>query len=622
MTRHLNRTNRLVRLATAYDAVTPEEGEGETLTFTMPEDLSGLDDAELSALREQAVEAFDAIYAQGDDLSADDVEAMNSLADATDAIRAEEESRAEERAANQEAAEALASRVRGSEEDGDDEAEDGEGEGDAAAEAEGEAPTTEAEAEGDSAESAEAPAEAAAEERELVTASSERPRGPITVTLSGIRRRQGGQAPREGDGERRLALVASGDLGGAFSPGTDLSMEDAAHAISRKASGINESAYRAAHAAGRRLTTSFSVGSLDKGIPSELVASADNAMEVLERATDESRLPGGSLVASGGWCSPSETVYDLFSVESNDGLISLPEIGVSRGGIRHTAGPDFSTLFADTGFTFNETEDEGGLYVEGEPNTAGAKPCYKVPCAAFVEDRLEVNGVCITAGILQNRAYPELTARTIEGALVAHQHRMAGQVIDSLVAGSTAVAMPAAQVGAYAPILSAMELQTEHYKHVHRMARSATVEVIAPYWVRGVIRSDLSRRLGVPTENITNAMIDEHFAERGGSVQFVYNYQDLTGTAASFTAWPTEVKFLMYAAGTWVRGSSDIITLEAVFDSALFSLNDFTALFTEEGWLTAKRGHDSREVTVNIEADGATHAGVDIAHDGSLVPAV
>jgi hypothetical protein len=44
----------------------------------------------------------------------------------------------------------------------------------------------------------------------------------------------------------------------------------------------------------------------------------------------------------------------------------------------------------------------------------------------------------------------------------------------------------------------------------------------------------------------------------------------------------------------------DVISLDAIFDSALLYQNDFTALFTEEGWLLAKRGHDSREVTVPI----------------------
>ena len=613
MPRNRKHLDRLVRLATAYDADLPD---GDEVTFTLPEDLTGLADEDLAQLREDAVAAFDALYEQ-EVPSAEDVEAMNSLADATDAIRGEETRRADERDANRAAAEELASRVRPVEDDATDSSEDG----DSDSEPTGETDDVEGEGEG-SVTALESPAVddgAEADTRDAVAASSQ-PRGPISVTLSGIRRRQGQPAPRTDDSNGGVSLVASSDLGGSFSSGDRISIADAAAALSRKAQGINESAYRQAFKSGRRLTQTLSIAAMPKEIPSELVAGSDNGMEVLARAVDETRLPGGSLVASGGWCSPSETLYDLFgALESNDGLISLPEVGVSRGGIRHTPGPDFSTLFSETGFTFTEAMDEDGEYAldgQGDP-TEGPKPCFKVPCEDFVDDRLQVNGVCITAGILQNRSYPELTERTIEGSLVAHQHRIAGQIIGDMTGGSTAVAMPADQVGAYAPLLTAIELQAEHYKYVHRMGRAASLEVVLPYWVRGALRSDLSRRLGVPVENITNAVLGQHFAERMIAPQFVYNYQDLTGGAGAFTAWPSEVKFMMYAAGTWIRGSSDLITLEAVFDSALFTVNDFTALFTEEGWLVAKRGHDSREVTVPICANGATAGGVLIDCDGS-----
>ncbi len=62
---------------------------------------------------------------------------------------------------------------------------------------------------------------------------------------------------------------------------------------------------------------------------------------------------------------------------------------------------------------------------------------------------------------------------------------------------------------------------------------------------------------------------------------------------------------------------SQIITLDTVYDSTLLGSNDFTALFSEEGWLVAKRGHDSRKVSVPICPDGATHAGIAIDCDGS-----
>jgi hypothetical protein len=97
----------------------------------------------------------------------------------------------------------------------------------------------------------------------------------------------------------------------------------------------------------------------------------------------------------------------------------------------------------------------------------------------------------------------------------------------------------------------------------------------------------------------------------------VYDWQDSfagvaagPGGASALQDFPQEVTYLLYAAGTWVRGVADVITLDTVYDSANLALNQFTALFTEEGVLVAKMGHDSRAYTVPLCPSGATSATV------------
>ena len=588
---------RLIRLATAYDADVPGE---ESITFTMPEDLTALGDDELSTLRDEAIEAFDALYESEEDLGADDVAVMQQLADAVDAIRAEEGRRDAERQEAREAAAELAQRVRPSEETEEADAEP-------VAEETSEEPAAEVDETAETAETADAPVQ----ELEPVAASS---RGPVNISVSGLRRRRR-SAPAEPDAAPEpFSLTAAADMPG-HANGAEITFSDVGQAWMRRAQGVSPDAYRAAFRAGRRMTQQFGLATIHKHFDDRLVVTGDDASEAIAYATDESRLPGGSLTAA-AWCSPSETLYDLFSLETSEGLFSLPEILVTRGGIKWTQGPDFSSIFSGDGY-FNFTAEEvadGNYDGYGE----GTKPCMDVPCPEFLEERLDAAGLCITSGILQNRAYPELLERFTRGALVAHANKMSERVLDAIVADSTAVAFPADQAGALAPVLGAVELQIEDYRQRHRMARGRTVEVVLPYWTRGAIRADLSRRLGVELTNVTNGVIDEHFALRGAAVQYVYNLDDMTGNAADRTAWPTSVKALIYAAGTWVRGSSDIITLDSVFDSALFKVNNFTALFTEEGWLVAKAGHDSRVVTIPICPDGSTHGGIDIDCDGTV----
>src|SRR3546814_10290457 len=93
---------------------------------------------------------------------------------------------------------------------------------------------------------------------------------------------------------------------------------------------------------------------------------------------------------------------------------------------------------------------------------------------------------------------------------------------------------------------------------------------------------------------------------------------DLIGTTAAsdFLSWPNTVDFLLYPAGTWVKGAADVLTLDTNYDSVGLGQNNYTALFTEEGYLMAKMCHDSRVITVPHCPDGATAAGVDIDCDG------
>lgn len=584
-----------------------EDQSGDELVI--PEDLTALSDEELAELSATARQAFDDAFGDGTGLDDAAYTALAELTQGIERLTAEAGSRAEATAQRDAAAAELASRVRG----------------EAAAE---ETPAEEAPADETPAEE-----EAPAAELEEVTASA---RGEQRISLSSVRARAARQVtpePQE-DAAPSIAdyMVASGE-GLGFGVGTGISFEDAGEALNTRLSTFNARGYEAANKAGRQIREQHPLLQLKRPIADDLMIRSndpEHVREIFDRAGDESRLEGASLVASGGWCAPSQVLYDLVGEnESRDGLLDLPEIGVPRGGVSFTTGPDFATIFKDMqdgkiGFHFTEAEDVAGKYKPGtnpgDPNVVGPKPCYKVECPPFEEYRLDVDGLCITAGLLQSRGFPEVLARTVRGVLVAHDHFINGKQIAQMAAGSTAVTLPATQAGTAAPVLTAIELQVEHYRYSRRLARGTTLEAVFPYWVRGAIRSDLSRRLGV--ENfleVTDAQIDAWFALRGIRPQFVYNWQAIDTTAVTaFTAWPASVSFLLYAAGTWIRGASEIISLETIYDSVLLGNNDFTALFTEEGWFVAKRGQDSRLVTTSISADGATHIGVDILHNGTV----
>lgn len=582
------------RYFTDFNDQSPADDE-----FIIPADLTELSDDDLTALHTRAEDAFAALFNDGNP-AADAMEALGDVTAGLEAILAENSRREDLAAERAEAARAMAERVglsaQTQEDDGDDEDDDED------ADEEEEEDGSEDEGAGET--------EALAVDRRI--------RAP---------RRQ--LPPPAEPAEPSLGIkdiMRAVGKGTTYADGTGIDWEDAGRIVDQRYARFKPEQFAAAERSGRGRKETHPVLSITQQFSDDLrINSTDRTHvdAVLQHAANESRLNGGSLVAAGGWCAPSEVTYDLLELESRDGIFTLPEVNLPRGGILRTLGPDFSALYAlGQGFAYTEDQDIAGEYeydADTEKFVEGPKPCVTLPCPDFDEFRLGIVGICINAGILAQRGYPEAIARTLRGVLVAHDHIKAGRTIADIVAGSTAVAMPAGQVGAVSPILNAVEMQVEHYKYTHRISRSTTLEAVFPFWVRGLIRTDLARRENIDVFSVTDAQINNWFALRGIAPQFVYNWQDVTGDADDFTAWPTSVQFLLYAAGTWVRGTNDLITLETQFDSALLAQNDYNALFTEEGHRVFDMNHDSRVITVPVDATGAYAAPVDIAHDGTLV---
>jgi hypothetical protein len=672
---------RVVRLAMAFDKA-DKNAPAEEVAFEVPADLSTLTDDELAALHDQAVTLFNELYQGGKPskpFTAEELEILKGLKDAKVAVTAEQSTRAE-------AAEQLAAQ--------------------AAELAEG---MTEDEVIEEAAAEVVAEAEQIVEEAPAlegtIVASAPRERLSLRVPVGHNRRPV---APPADTGKAVMPFrLAAGGTGGAF----NVVNRDEPVDYDTLADTFGSLAATKRSRPSARGRTPVAV--IKKDFPAEFVIgdreSSKKVADVIRAVTDQNRLVpkrydpanGNALVAAGGWCAPSETLYDLCMLESRDGMLQLPEVQVSRGGIRNTLGPDWADILASTGFCFSEADDITGTYslteavhtlteggagltsytitfsgqttgsidddataaevqaalvalsniapgdvvVTGSTNPIamqltwggayantnvpaptttptggtgtvnvatttqggqpGPKPCNTVECPEFTDHRLDVCGVCIQAGILGNAAYPEATRRYVEGAVTAHMHRVDTNVIADIVAGSTAVTVVDgnANPGTAAPLLAAIELQVEGIKYANRMGRNTLIEAVFPFWIRGMIRADLARRGGVDLLGVSDAQIDGWFRQRGVSAQFVYNWQVL---GSNPTAWPATVQFLLYPAGTWVKLSSELITLELLHDSTLNSENNFTAIFTEEGWAVMQTCHISRVVTVTVCESGAT----------------
>lgn len=336
-------------------------------------------------------------------------------------------------------------------------------------------------------------------------------------------------------------------------------------------------------------------------------------MKKIDFARDESRLPGGSLLAGVGWCAPSETIYTTCNQITTDGLLSVPEIGARRGGIRHNQGIQFDTIFG-SGTGFN-------ILTEAQVISDTTKTCVAIPCPSFVDDRLKVAALCLTGDILQNRGYPEFVSEFVQGAIAAQAHNVNRQIIADMVTDSTAVAMscaPWATDGSVvSQVMSAVDVAVIDIQYRLRLQRSQTLEVVFPYWLKGQLRADWIRRNGPMDPDLADSAIDALLRTRNARAQWVYDWQDsFTSTGVSggpfpgsdtpICALPINVSFLVYPSGTWVVARQDVIRLDTIYDSTNLATNKVTQLFLEDGFRAMRFCPISRVYTIAICPNGST----------------
>lgn len=351
------------------------------------------------------------------------------------------------------------------------------------------------------------------------------------------------------------------------------------------------------------------VASIEKPLSADRNIDGLSEREAMERLNDLSS--PAFLVASGGWCAPSETIYDFAcEVEAPPDAVVLPTITTNRGGIRYPVSPTFRDFFAleNNGlFTWTEEDDEAA----GEESPPGpTKPCFHIPCVEFAEARLELDGLCVTAGNLTDRAYPELIRRYLSLVLTGHLHRMNARRIQKMVHSSVVddFVTVTGTFAAASSLLASLELQVQDLRDQFSMSQDAIIEAMLPRWTFGLIRADVARREQSDLDAVSNAEVRAYLANAGIAAQFVSNWQSLGDPENPALVWPSSVQVLLWVPGAYSLLEGPTLDIAVARDSTLNATNDFTVAFTEESHQVFKRGCGSRLVTVPVCPDGSVGA--------------
>ncbi|MGP3921167.1 major capsid protein [Nonomuraea sp. 10N515B] len=439
------------------------------MEFELPEDITALGDDELAQPLDGAVAAFDA-KSNASAVTSDDLAQLRQLATAVNDIRTEQATRREAAEAAAAEIDALAAQVRGDD--------------------------SEPEAEPDAPEEPEAVTEPEPEpaKQEPIAASAAGARRPA-LDLSSVRRRQPRVLPP--DPNPKPEITASVDVPG-YQPGQPLDMEGVTEGIIRRANALKTAGGGVGLCASYRLP-------FDRSLIVNDSSSGTEGTRAVILAADQSRLPNKDIVASGGWCAPSETVYELADIACPEMLWDAPEIQLARGGLRFFPIPSL---------------DVGAMtwvHTEADDISGATKPCFKIPCPEPEEVRCDAVGVCLEAGILTQRHFPELVVWYQRNTMVAHELRVRQVLFDQAVAAATPVTI-AQTFGAFSAIYAAVALQAADMVERHSLCDRIGIEVVFPWWSRHMFLADVARRNGVSCDEIDVSCTINAFATLGDLV--------------------------------------------------------------------------------------------------------
>lgn len=432
-------------------------------------------------------------------------------------------------------------------------------------------------------------------------------------------------APEVPNGDGAYTIVAAADVAN-FPMGTELSWDSIGRAFEervRSHAGMGKT--------GVKTRQQHNLATIRRNFPDGQVIREgdghDTAFAKL-KATSDSSAKEGTLVAANGWCAPSMPDYSICNPITTDGLLSIPEMVLRRGGLLHNQGLDFADFF---GNDFVLPIPGYNILTEAQVIADTAKTCVEIPCPSFVDDRLDVAALCLTSSLLQNRGYPEFVSEFVQGAIASMAHLVNREVINAIETGSTAITLstldPWATDGSvWSQLMGAIDMVAMNVRYMYRTSRTQTVQMVFPYWVLSALRSDWLRRNATHTEELTEAMINQALARRNVTVQWVYDWQDAFDPtngagaidvnhqfgnpsgpiAAALFNNPTSVTFLAFLPGTWILGRQDVIRLDTVYDSTNLQQNLVTQLFMEDGFKPMRMCQFSYAYTINICANGST----------------
>lgn len=327
-----------------------------------------------------------------------------------------------------------------------------------------------------------------------------------------------------------------------------------------------------------------------------------------------------AIVAAGGLGAPEESRYDLFGAGDTDRPVRdmLPVFTTDRGGVRFMRPPTLADVNGVTGIWTVQND------IDAASNTTPRKPSFRVAPGPEIVVDIQAITMIMTFGNLMSRAYPELVARHTDLGMIQQARVAEQQLLTQIGALSTAVTGKTQKYGAVSEVLLQCAKATASYRNRHRIAAAVPMRAIFPVWFKEVLRADIAYRQpgdGLDIFQVADTLIDQFFKSRNINVTWAYDgeagqdYSGITsatggqGGSVGLADFPGDVIWYLFVDGTFAFMDGGTLDLGLVRDSTLNSANDYQ-MFVETFENVVKFGHEALRVTSFLSPSGAGSAAV------------
>lgn len=359
--------------------------------------------------------------------------------------------------------------------------------------------------------------------------------------------------------------------------------------------------------------------------PESRVFGAGDAFEnkiKLEELTERAATADRSLVAAGGFCAPLQTLYDIPVIGDTDRPVrdALTRVTADRGGLQYR--PAVSGVAQTGGIgTWTNANDTADPIVP--------KACVEIDCPGVLTAEVQAIYQCLTISNMSARFDPEWADSIVKAQNIAYAQKAENELLTQLTTGSTTI-QSKQLLGAVRDTLATLDHVVAYYRNVHRLSQNRNLRMIAPAWLKDMIRTDLVRQMvgdGLTVFAVTDAQIADWFAARNVAVAWHMdgiNPTDIGApntlvipnqfyspvTAGGFVpGYPDVTSVLLFAEGDWLLMDGGTLDIGVIRDSTLVGENKYQT-FSEGFEHTAFRGIESLHVAMVLQPTGASAATV------------